>query len=296
MGGGTFDPAKYAAYRSTTVGKTTAGIYTSASLHADLNPHGVMRESRDSKDNPNSTPIIVALDVTGSMGMLADVIAREGLGVLFRELFETRPVSDPHVMFMGVGDANYDRAPLQVSQFEADNRIVEQLTKMWLEHGGGGNNFESYNLPWYFAAHHTVHDSFEKRAKRGYLFTVGDEEAPADLTTGQINAILGDTLQADASAVTMRDEARRTYDLFHIMIAEGNYARHAEAAVRDSWYKMLGQRAIWLPDHKKLAETIAAAIEVAEGVETATVGARLGGVVEEAVKAIEPGRRPLLNS
>ncbi len=296
MGSGSFDPAKYATYTSSTVGKTTAGIYASSSLHVDLNPYNVTRESRDSTDNPASTPVIVALDVTGSMGMLADVIAREGLGVLFRELFDQRPISDPHLMFMGVGDANCDRAPLQVSQFEADNRIVEQLTKMWLEHGGGGNNCESYDLPWYFAAHHTVHDSFEKRAKRGYLFTVGDEEAPNGLTEDQIKTVLGDTPQTHAmTSAAMLAEARRTYDVFHIMIAEGDYARRAESAVRDSWSKMLGQRALWLTDHKKLAETVVGAIEVAEGIEAATVGARLGGAVANAVKAIKPGRRPLLN-
>lgn len=295
MGSGTFDAASYVAYAKTTTDKTTAGIYTSRGLDPSLDPKGVMRESRDSTDNPLSTPVIVALDVTGSMGMLADVIARNGLGVLFNELLDEKPITNPHVMFQAVGDANCDRAPLQVSQFEADNRIVEQLTKIWLEHGGGGNNFESYNLPWYFAARHTVHDSYEKRAKRGYLFTVGDEEAPQTLTRAQIEEVLGDSIQDVATPESMLKEAQRTYDVFHIMVAEGDYARRKPQAVRDSWSKMLGQRALWLSDHLKLAETIIGAIEMAEGAELVKVS-RLGDAVADAVKEIGPGRRPLLGA
>lgn len=293
MGSGTFDPAKYVAYTKTTTGKSTHDIYASRSLDKDLDPKGVIRESRDSTDNPNSTPVIVALDVTGSMGMLADVIARQGLGVLFNELLDQKPITDPHVMFMAVGDANCDQAPLQVSQFEADNRIVEQLTKIWLEHGGGGNNFESYNLPWYFAARHTVHDSYEKRAKRGYLFTVGDEEAPQTLTKDQIERFVGDTLQDTLSPEAMLKEAQRSYDVFHVMIGEGSHASRNETQVRNTWSKMLGQRALWLSDHTKLAETVIGAIEMAEGLELAKVE-RLGDAVANAVKGVEPGRRPLL--
>src|SRR5687767_31569 len=139
MGSGSFDPGAYRAYTKTTSGKSTDEIYSSRSIHANLNPKGVkVRESRDSADNPQSTPIIVAIDVTGSMGIIADVLAREGLGTLFKEILDRKPITDPHLMFMAVGDANCDSAPLQVSQFEADNRIVEQLTQIFLEHGGGG--------------------------------------------------------------------------------------------------------------------------------------------------------------
>lgn len=137
MGGGTFDPGAYRAFASSTVGKATEEIYSSRTMNKNLNPHGVkIRESRDSADNPNSTPLIVGLDVTGSMGIIADVIAREGLGTLFTGILERKPITDPHVMFMAIGDANCDQAPLQVSQFEADKRIIEQLTQIYLEHGG----------------------------------------------------------------------------------------------------------------------------------------------------------------
>ncbi len=293
MGGGSFNPSAYASFASSTVGKTTEDIYTSRHMHPDLNPLNVkFRESRDSADNPRSTPLIVGLDVTGSMGILADNIARKGLGTLFTGVLDRKPITDPHVMFMGIGDAYYDQAPLQVSQFEADNRVVEQLTLLYLEHGGGGNNFESYNLPWYFAANHTVHDSMEKRGKRGYLFTVGDEPAPADLTPDQIKCFIGDTVEPQ-STKAMLEMAQRMYDVYHVVILEGDYARHAPERVLNSWKPLLGQHVIPLADHTKLAETIVSAIEIAEGADASTSAKGWGagaGVVLDAVKALPRGR------
>ncbi len=295
MGGGSFDPKSYAAFSATTRGKTVDEVYSSRGLDPSLSPLGVkVRESRDSADNPNSTPLIVALDVTGSMGMIADVIARTGLGVLFNEILDSKPIVDPHLMFMGVGDAHHDRAPLQVSQFEADNRIVEQLTKLWLEHGGGGNCSESYNLPWYFAAAHTVLDSMIKRGKRGYLFTVGDEEAPAAVTKAQIKTIIGDDLERDLSSLEMLEMAKRSYDVFHIIIEEGDWARQRPGPVFDSWTKLLGQNVVKLADHTKLAETIVSIIEVREGRDTSKLGTKYGTVVEEAVRHLPAGRKPAL--
>lgn len=296
MGHSTFDPGKYRAFTASTVGRSTAEIFESRKIHADLNPHGVtLRESRDSDDNPNSTPVIVALDVTGSMGILADAIARDGLGTLFNSILDRKPISDPHVMFMAIGDANCDQAPLQVSQFEADNAIVQQLTQIWIEHGGGGNNFESYNLPWYFAGFHTSHDSIEKRGKRGYLFTVGDECAPDDLTRAQIEQFIGDTLEQEMTNETILQIAQRSYDVFHVVIQEGDYASHRLDAVMSTWTDVLGQRVIKLADHKLLAETIVSAIEVAEGRDAHKSAAGWGAgaeIVHEAVKALPAGKAP----
>ena len=298
MGGGRFDPGVYRSFAKSAAGKSTDEIYTSRHMHKDLNPLGVkVRESRDSVDNPNSTPLIVGIDVTGSMGMIADTLARDGLGTLFTGILDRKPISDPHVMFMAIGDANCDSAPLQVSQFEADKRIIEQLTQIYIEHGGGGNNFESYNLPWYFAAFHTVHDSLEKRGKRGYLFTVGDEEAPHPLTKAQIKRFIGDDIETEFSAKDLLQMAQRSYDIFHIIIEEGSHARSYGAKVRSSWEALLGQHVISLADHKKLAETIVSAIEVVEGAD-ASASAKAWGdgsaLVHEAVKNLPRGRGPKL--
>src|SRR5262249_27189007 len=128
------------------------------------------RESRDSADNPQSTPIILASDVTGSMGFIAHELMQNGLNTLATEIYERRPVTDPHVMVMAVGDARVDAAPLQVTQFEADIRIADQVRRLWLEGGGGGNGGESYSAAHAFAGLRTDVDCMRQRGKKGYLF------------------------------------------------------------------------------------------------------------------------------
>lgn len=298
MGGGSFDAGAYRAYASSTVGKSTREIFTSKEIADTLNPLGVkLRESRDSADNPNATPLIVGIDVTGSMGMIAHTLAQKGLGTLFTGILDRKPIPDPHVMFMAFGDANCDRAPLQVSQFEADNRIVEQLTQIWVEGGGGGNGFESENLPWYFAAMHTEHDSLLKRGKRGYLFTVGDEEAPGDLTRAQIKKFIGDDLEREMSTKEMLQLVQRSYDVFHVIVEEGSHARSYMDRTVKSWTDLLGRHVIRLADHTKLAETIVSAIEVVEGADAGASAHGWGAgaaVIHRAVENLPRGYSPKL--
>lgn len=272
MGGGRWDPSDWSSYSSTYAGKATDAVFTSRSIKGELNPFGVkVRESRDSVDNPNSTAIILGLDVTGSMGIIADNLAREGLGVLIGEIYNRKPVSDPHVMFMGIGDAYYDTSPLQVSQFEADIRVAEQLKDLWLEKGGGGNSFESYNFPWYFAAMHTSIDCFEKRKKKGYLFTVGDEEVPPTLTKEHIKKFIGDDVQYDFETRDLLSTVGRMYHVFHVVAEEGSHARGNPDRIVDCWTNVLGQKVLRLSDHRKLSEVIVSAIQLTEGIDKDTV-------------------------
>ena len=291
MGTSRWSADDWKSYASTTSTKSTASIFTSSYLKDSLNPMNVgIRESRDSDLNPQSNAIIVGLDVTGSMGMIADALARQGLGTMVEEILARQPVSDPHIMCMGVGDAYHDSAPLQVSQFEADITIAKQLEEIYLEKGGGGNHFESYNLPWYFAALHTSIDCFEKRGKKGYLFTVGDEEAPEKLLASQIKKITGDTVQSDYSTEQLLTMVSRMYHVFHIVVEEGSHARSYLPEVMDSWVPLLGQRVLRLSDHKKLAEVVVSAIQVNEGNDIGTVSKSWSGstslVVNRAISGL----------
>lgn len=278
MGNARWDSTDWASYAKTTSTKKIDDVFKSSAIVDDLNPYGVkMRESRDSLLNPQSTAIIVGLDVTGSMGMIADVMAKQGLGVMVEEILARKPVTDPHIMVAGIGDAYCDRSPLQITQFEADISIAKQLEKIWLEKGGGGNNFESYNLPWYFAAKHTSIDCFEKRGKKGYLFTVGDEEAPAALLKNQISKIFGDGVEKDYSTEELLNMVSKMYHVFHIVVEEGSYASSNMSRVMKSWTNLLGQRVLRLSNHKNLAEVVVSAIEVNEGKDVNSVAGSWSG-------------------
>lgn len=297
MGMARWDPTDWAAYARSTAGRSTAGIFTKASLDPALDPKLCkLRESRDSALNPASNAIIVGLDVTGSMGMIADALARRGLGVLVEELLARKPVSDPHIMAMGVGDAWCDRVPLQITQFEADIRIARQLEQIYLEHGGGGNSFESYNLPWYFAATRTSIDCFEKRGKKGYLFTVGDELPPPALLAAHAQRVLGEGPQTDIATRDLLAMVERTYHVFHVVVEEGNYARGHLPDVMAQWTDLLGQRVLRLEDHTKLAEVVVSAIQVNEGIDPDKVAGSWSGstamVVRRAVGGLTASANP----
>lgn len=291
MGMGSYSHVDWDAYKSTVKSAPIDKVFTSTDLKDSLNPHGVMmRESRDSTDNPASTPIIVGLDVTGSMGSVAHHIATESLGILFNEILDRKPVTNPHLMFMGIGDvAAGDRAPLQVSQFEADNRIVKQLRDLWLEGRGGSNSSESYHLPWYFATMHTSIDSMIKRNKKGYLFTMGDEEVPGILTPEHIKRVCGDEVEKGYTAAELFEMASRTYNVYHIIIEQGSHCRGSNAdRVVEQWNDFVGQHAIRLSDYTKLSEVITSIIQVNEGADVAAVTKSWSGdtsvVVSRAIK------------
>lgn len=198
-------------------------------------------------------------------------------------------------MVMGVGDVRFDAAPLQATQFEADIRIAAQLEEIYIEHGGGGNSWESYNLPWYFAAQKTSIDCFEKRGKKGYLFTVGDEQVPDDLTRADVKKALDLDLQmeklANRDLLTM---VGRYYEVFHLMVEEGSHYQSHGDEVRRGWVELLGQRAIPLSDHTKLSEVIVSTIEVSEGRDKDSVAKSWDGdtslVVARAVGNLNTGR------
>ena len=277
MGGMRWDAEDWKRASAATVGKRTEEIFTSSGMHPALNPYRVVRESRDSLANPASNAIVIGLDVTGSMGIIADTMAREGLGTLIEEILKRKPVSDPHILACGIGDSYCDDAPLQVTQFEADIRIAEQLKMIWLEKGGGGNRHEGYHLPWYFSAQHTQIDCLEKRNKKGYLFTVRDEEPPDELLAAHAASIFGDSLQRDLSVHELLTLVSRMYHVFHVVVEEGSYARAHLPQVLTKWRALLGQRVLRLKDYRRLAEVVVSAIEVNEGRDRDTVAKSWSG-------------------
>jgi hypothetical protein len=265
--------------------KTVEAIYVNKSLLNEFDPKNIkVRESRDSDLNPESTAIIIGLDVTGSMNPVLDVIVKESLKTLFEEIYDRKPVTDPHIMVCGIGDMIYDSSPFQATQFEADIKIVEQLQQIYFERGGGGNSFESYITAWLFAALRTSIDCFEKRGKKGYLFTIGDEEITPWVDPNHVNKFFGEnTIFETMTAEALFEMASKQYEIFHLMIEQGSHMRFDNEGVVNSWTNVIGQRALRVSDHTKIAEIIISAIQVNEGADKKKIVASWDGSTAVAV-------------
>lgn len=248
MGGGTWTTTAYnASIRSMGFADATSVSYTSNiqsvykenHLHPLLNPYGVTRECRDTEEHPETIPVILALDVTGSMGRAATMCAGK-LDEVMQELYSK--VKDVEFLMMGIGDLSYDDAPIQASQFESDIRILDQTTKIYFEGGGGGNSFESYTAAWYFGLHNTELDCW-KRGKKGVIITLGDEPLNPYLPGHALSEALGCPAQ-DINTPELYKEACEKFDVYHIAITNESSYRHYDEAIKNTWGELLGQHLI----------------------------------------------------
>ena len=238
MGCGSFTTSAYACYNSslgreydtTTLRASVKSVqeaYKQTRLHPSLNPKGVVRECVNNEEHPNTIPVILALDVTGSMGNACKEVA-EALGVIMVDLY--KKFKDIEICIMGIGDLAYDDAPIQISQFESDIRIAEALDKVWMEHGGGGNTYESYTAAWYMALRHTKLDC-HKQGRKGIIITMGDEALNPYLPQRELEAVTGDSLQDDIETPDLYEEVSKKFDIFHIAVDDksSSYKYHADS-------------------------------------------------------------------
>ena len=305
MGSGRWSTNVYdAAARLRAVTGASAFAYSdggAATVHPSLDPYGLtMRESRDSDEHPQSLAIAVLFDVTGSMrGVPRALQAKlpQLLGLLLRKGYAT----DPQILFGAIGDATCDRAPLQVGQFESDNRMDDNLGRILLEGGGGGQKTESYELALYFMARHTVTDCHAKRGKRGYLFIIGDEMAYPRVKAREVSSVIGDGLQASVPLRAIVSEVTRAWDTYYILPAGASYV--GDSQVLGFWRDLLGQNVIELADLDAVCETIALtvgigedAIDLADGLaDLDDMGSAAGPAVSGALAVLGAGSaRPAL--
>lgn len=252
MGGGSWTSASYDAYTKGTRGMdsvtyaasnlNTQEVYKARTLDKELNPKNVMRECCDTEEHPHTLPVILALDVTGSMGMAATEVAKK-LGVIMGDLYDDKDIPDVEFCVMAIGDLYCDWAPIQISQFESDIRIAEQLDKVWFEGGGGGNKWESYTAAWYMGVNHCKLDCW-KRGKRGIIITLGDEQLNPYLQAPMLAKYVGDENQEDIETGSLYEEASEKYEIHHISVNDRHssyFRNNRENRVDNSWKGLLGQ-------------------------------------------------------
>jgi hypothetical protein len=263
MGHGNYSHSAHAAIIADRTSSARHEVFTQRRCHPLMNPHGLqMRESRDSADHPNSLAVIFALDVTGSMGDIPQILATRELPT-FMSLLTACGIADPQLLFMAIGDANSDDAPLQVGQFESTAELMDQwLTWTYLEAGGGGSGEESYELAFYMASQHTDNDCWVKRKKKGYLFLTGDELPYPAVSRHHVESLVGEKLDQDIPIGEVIAAVAETYHVF-FLIPDRKRRRNCERR----WRALLG-------DHVICMETAA---------DACTVAAAIVGLTEKAV-------------
>ena len=244
MGGGTWTTSSFASYSATkgyNVDCATGALdgtyssqemYTQRHIHQDLKPYNIVRECVDSAEHPETIPVILALDVTGSMGKAAVEVAKQ-LNVIMTDLYAR--VKDIEFCVMGIGDLSYDQHPIQMSQFESDIRIAEHMDKVYFEYGGGGNSFESYTAAWYMGSRHTKLDCWN-RGKKGIIITMGDEQLNPYLPARKLSVDTGDTLQGDIETSDLYPEVTEKFDVYHIDV---NHRGYRDNGITPSWKKYM---------------------------------------------------------
>jgi len=152
-----------------------------------IDPH--KRISTESKN-----PLIVAIDVTGSMASWPFEIF-DRLPLLFNTLAQYRP--DVEICFAAIGDAAVDRWPLQVTSF-ASGYDLEQLLGSLYGEGAGGDAPESYGL---FAHWVNTHVEIPNPEEPPFLIVFGDITMHPKIAKGQIEHYLGDKTQSDVDSL-----------------------------------------------------------------------------------------------
>jgi len=267
MGGGTYSSSSRGV-RHVAMGtelKSNAENFKSRAVTREMTTVGLdFRESRDSDEHPKSVAIIIGLDVTGSMGSVPEHLVKTGLPHMMDEIIKAG-VPDPQVLFMGIGDHQWDRSPLQVGQFESSDELLDKwLMDTYLEGGGGGNDGESYMLAWYFAARHTKIDCHEKRKEKGFLFTIGDEHNLPSVSSAALKKIMGEGQDGgEIKSSDLLEEARKLYNVYHIHTTE-TYSGKREV-VPQRWKQLMGDNLIVVQSSDHISGIIA---EIVSGVDS----------------------------
>ena len=271
-------------------------------VHKSLDPAGLnkaginVRESFDSKEHPESFPIVVGFDITGSMSRVPRIFI-EKFPSLMAALLKKGYIKHPQILFAAIGDATCDRVPLQIGQFEAGNEMDEALANIYLEAGGGGQQTESYELFKYFMARHTDLDSMNKRNKKGICFIIGDEMPYSHVKKHEVERVIGDTLEANIPVKTILKELKEKFEVIWILPAGTN--NYNDSTVNKYLKDMFGQDFYKLDNPENICEFLIGKIGLYQGFDIEGIKADLEelgsskAAIESVVKslAIKPKKK-----
>ncbi len=194
----------------------------------------------------SENPIIVCVDGTRSMQKWpAEIFDR--LPLLYQTLSQYR--DDIEISFAVIGDALTDSWPLQIGNFGKGPSLDTILKGLKPEGGGGPGIRENYELFAYY-----IHEHAETpKAKKPFLFIMGDEMFYDDIDPEKTKKYLGDTLQSPLKSVSIWRDLTERYEMYLLRKALPGY----DEKIEQQWTEALGeqQRIIPIEDPMRVVDT-----------------------------------------
>lgn len=200
---------------------------TATSIHPSLDPRRIkdkingILESRDSAEHPESVPVLLTIDVTGSNKHNAIGVQR-----FLPQLFNGLKAVLAHPQLAIAANDDYDASylnALQISEFESGNEIDDWIRSLFLVGNGGGNGKESYDLLLYAAAFKIEADCWQKRGRKGYMFLYADEPFPTILPARQVREIFGTEEPRSMTMPELIAATQQKWDIHILWPASGQH-------------------------------------------------------------------------
>jgi hypothetical protein len=197
-------------------------------------------------DSP--TPLVFAVDVTGSMGEWPGIIFNK-LPVLYNEAKLWLPEID--ISFAAIGDAYCDRYPVQICDFAKDRDLEQHINSIFPEGGGGGQTQESYEL---FAYYYLKHCDIPQAQKALFVYC-GDEGFYEKIRRQHVQTFFGDVVTEDIDAYHVFGQLGKKFEVYNLRVQYHDDA--ADATIRAQWQKAIGaQRVLRLEDPRRIVDCI----------------------------------------
>jgi hypothetical protein len=197
-------------------------------------PNEVIIDPHKHAYSASPNPLIVAVDVTGSMASWPFEIF-DRLPLLYNTLSQYR--EDLEICFVAIGDAGCDRWPLQVTTF-ASGYDLEQLLGSLYGEGGGGDAPESYGL---FAHWVNTHVETPNAHETPFLILFGDAPMHPQVPAQQIAHYLGDGGNGDVDALEAWRQVCQNWNVWFLRRPTGKSGDHVD----QQWGQAISEQKIF---------------------------------------------------
>lgn len=240
-------------------------------LDSNVDVHGKTRVSRNSMvrdgdhfilKNGIALPIFSGYDGTGSMGGNVE-LAFNAIPEVDTMLVSLRSRYNTQIASGVVQDVGDEHPVFQMSQFESDNRIAEQIRLLVPDHSGGDAT-EDYDLGLAFMMLATGADIAAFYGLKGYAMIVGDQIGRGNVTLESVEHHLGHKLQGKLLTTKAICQALLpNWHMFYVHVGSGGGGHHDFAT--EWWQDKLGAgRVVVVPNPNLLAEVQAGLIYATE--------------------------------